>query len=352
MQHIPLALLCLAPWPQAAQAAVTLYGGLLCTGTGNTTTAYATFNNASTSSGAVQAVDYSAAAALLFPTQVSTSDFSQACAFTGGIAPNQFTCTGLGLTMGATCSFAGSPVTGSLTQLGPAVLACSLYSNQVNVSYSFTIGTYPCQTGMCPYTHSTYTTTAGALVNPYDLATATGALSIATGFNVYTNLTLPGGAPSFTAGALGTSASGTCVVNGTDNVACYGALLPPGYGCYTTTGGGTISLTKCQTLASGTVSTVGGCAFCPAGQIAADSTLSSCTAGTPAPSTPPSQCAGIQHRWGPAVSAVTSSNVTDVVGSATLQLTGVYAPASGALQMQGQVTTVNAFGMTFKRTWR
>ena len=319
-------------------AAVYLVSGPTCAGTGNATNVSATFAGASTSSGTVQPVDYNAAAALL--TGRATGNFSQACAFTA--TTNQFTCSGLGLTMGETCKGASFPVSGSLTLMSQgANTLCSATSNQVNYSYTYTSGSYPCgPSTYCTYSHTTYATssaTQAVLVNPYDLATATQALSNQIGANTYLNLTLPGGAASWTAGAVGTAANGTCVVNGTDNVVCYGAQIPPGYGCQP--GGLGISgyVGSCGQLAPGTVSPGGVCQFCPPGQVIANSSLTTCAAGTPAPLTLPAQCAGLVHRWGPAFSVVSGTSVSDVVvgGNLTLSSAAVYQPATGALQMQG-----------------
>ena len=319
-------------------AAVYLVSGPTCAGTGNATNVSATFAGASTSSGTVQPVDYNAAAALL--TGRATGNFSQACAFTA--TTNQFTCSGLGLTMGETCKGASFPVSGSLTLMSQgANTLCSATSNQVNYSYTYTSGSYPCgPSTYCTYSHTTYATssaTQAVLVNPYDLATAPQALSNQIGANTYLNLTLPGGAASWTAGAVGTAANGTCVVNGTDNVVCYGAQIPPGYGCQP--GGLGISgyVGSCGQLAPGTVSPGGVCQFCPPGQVIANSSLTTCAAGTPAPLTLPAQCAGLVHRWGPAFSVVSGTSVSDVVvgGNLTLSSAAVYQPATGALQMQG-----------------
>ena len=332
-------------------AAVYLVSGPTCAGTGNVTTVYAIFAGASTSSGTVQPVDYNAAATLLVGK--ATGNFSQACAFT--TTNNQFNCTGLNLTMGETCAAANTTVIGSLAQLinphqGPAS-SCSYTGNLVNYSYTYYSSTYLCVSGSgtCSSSHSTYTTSpptgVAAVVNPYDLATAQLALSYQISQYGFTNLTVPGG--SWTAGAVGTSASGTCVVNGTDNVVCYGAQIPPGYGCSPYSGGGMINLETCDQLAQGTVSPAGLCQFCPPGQVSANTSLTSCVTGTPAPATPPAQCGGLQHRWSPALSAASGTSVYDVTGSGiSLQLssTSVYQPATGALQMQGMPVT--PFSMT------
>ena len=330
------------PPPSPPPAAVYLVSGPTCNGAGNSTTVSATFAGASTTSGTVQAVDYNAAAFLLAGKATGVS--AQTCAFTA--TSNQFTCTGLSLTMGETCTAASGPPSGSLGLLSsnnPSTL-CSTTSNLANFTYTYVAGTFPCPNGpgTCSSQHSTYTTSAALqtpVVNPYDLATASNALSIRTGQFTYLNMSLPGGGMSFTAGAVGTSASGTCVVNGTDSVICYGAQIPAGYGCSVMGGGGgmpsSFGLMQCSQVATGTVSPAGVCAFCPAGQIPGNSSLTSCVAGTSAPLTPPAQCGGVQHRWVPAagLSTVTSASVSDVVGGATLQFSGV--SAGGALQMQG-----------------
>ena len=345
---IPLLLLLALTLPAHA-AAVALASGPTCAGSGNATTVYAVFNGASASSGTVSAGDITAAAGLLagYATGVS----SQTCSFT--TTANQFNCTGLSLTMGETCSGLNSPVSGSVTQLASSntgVFLCGA-GNLVTLAYSYTTSQCGTTMGMpiyCSGNHSTYATTSATqavLVNPYDLATATQKLAIpAMGMGSPAYLTLPGGAQSYVAGAVGTAANGTCVVNGTDNVACYGAQVPPGYGCYMNGGSSMVAafgtVASCSTL-PGTVSPGGVCQLCPPGQVIADSTLTSCMAGTPAPVTPPAQCAGLVHRWGPAVSVVsgpTGTIVSDAVAggpSLTLSANTSYQPAAGALQMQG-----------------
>ena len=349
---IPLLLLLALTLPAHA-AAVALASGPTCAGTGNATTVSATFAGASTTSVTVQAVDYNSAAALM--SGIATGTFSQACSFTA--TPNQFTCTGLALTMGETCTAANGLVSGSLALLGSSANAppwqCSSASNLVSLTFYY-VSSYTCynattqQSSTCSGTHSTYATssaTQAVLVNPYDLAYANMMLQIGGGQSGPVYLALPGGATAWAAGAVGTAANGTCVVNGTDNVACYGALIPPGYGCSSVGGGGgqpTFSFpSRCNLVAVGTVSPGGVCQLCPPGQVIADSTLTSCMAGTPAPVTPPAQCAGLVHRWGPAVSVVsgpTGTIVSDAVAggpSLTLSANTSYQPAAGALQMQG-----------------